>query len=548
MVRYVGYASATGEVMVKEGKAAYVRHFELSREVFEQEQVVITADKLGTARRNAPMNITTIPQTVIQETSETNLLPILSARIPGLFITERGVSGFGLAGGSAGKISIRGVGGGDASFPVLMLIDGQPQFMGMMGHPIPDSYVSSDVEKVEVLKGPASVLYGANAMGGAINLITRRQTKQGLSFNAGVMGGSFGTLHYEGAAGFRDGGFHLLASYNHDQSEGHRPNSGFRLDNGYLRTGYAFGPHFSLDATVNRSGFKAYDPGVEYSPSSAPAVSQWVDIIRTNSYLSLTNRFDKAEGGIKAYLMWGDHDIYDGWQSHDTNQGVSLFQAFRLFRGNRINVGLDYRHYGGMGNSPTLGQVSGREFSVKETGGYVIVDHTLFERLTLNGGIRYDHHSLFGGTWIPQVGAGVQFTDMFTIKTLVSKGFRNPSIRELYLFPPANPDLKPETLWNYELTWLQAFARGRGSFDLTGFLAQGENLILTIPNPSPPPPVKNSNSGNFEHKGIETAVRFRIDDQFRLSGSYSYLSMDTPKVSSPVHQFFAGGNLPEGKI
>lgn len=547
-ISYVGYTTVREEIVVREGKAGFIRHVELSREIIEQEQVVVTADKLGIRRRSTPLNISVISRAEVEESAETNILPVLSARVPGLFVTERGVSGFGLAGGSAGKISIRGVGGGDTWFPVLLLIDGQPQFMGMMGHSIPDSYVTSDIERVEVVKGPASILYGTNAMGGAINLITHRQSREGLSFTGRVEGGSYGTLKYGTSAGIKKGGFHLLGSWNHDQSDGHRPASGFRLGNGYLRTGYAFSSHFSLDASVSRSGFKAYDPGPEFSTSSAFPVSQWVDIIRTNGYLSLANRFDRAEGGIKAYLMGGDHDIYDGWQSHDSNKGVSLYQVFRFFKGNRINVGFDYKHYGGKGSSPTLGTVSGKEFSVKENGGYLVIDQTLFGRLTLNGGLRYDHHSLFGGTWIPQAGAGFQFTSSATFKALVSKGFRNPTIRELYLFPPANPDLKPESMWNYEVSWLQGFAGNRGSFDLTGFVARGANLIVTVPNPTPPPPVKNQNSGSFSHRGAEFSLRYRFSDRLRAEGSYSYLHMEAPRISSPVHQLFMGGNYKKGKF
>jgi outer membrane receptor for ferrienterochelin and colicin len=67
-----------------------------------------------------------------------------------------------------------------------MLIDGHPQFMGIMGHPLPDSYVASDAERVEVIRGPASILYGTNAMGGVINIITKSRQKKVLSGNAHV--------------------------------------------------------------------------------------------------------------------------------------------------------------------------------------------------------------------------------------------------------------------------------------------------------------------------------------------------------------------------
>ena len=75
---------------------------------------------------------------------------------------------------------------------------------------------------------------------------------------------------------------------------------------------------------------------------------------------------------------------------------------------------------------------------------------------------------------------------------------------------------------------------------MTTFLIKGENLVLLVPNQSPPPPMKNQNSGNFNHKGIEVSVKYVPDGNFTLKGSYNYLNMDSPKVSSPVHQFMTG--------
>ena len=96
---------------------------------------------------------------------------MLQNRIPGIFVTERGLAGYGVSGGGAGAVSIRGVGGGNK---VLFLIDGQPQWAGVFGHSLPDTYVTNDIQRVEVVSGPSSLLYGSGAMGGSVNLITRR--------------------------------------------------------------------------------------------------------------------------------------------------------------------------------------------------------------------------------------------------------------------------------------------------------------------------------------------------------------------------------------
>jgi outer membrane cobalamin receptor len=540
-VQHIGYMTELKEVVIPE-KDTVKLHIQLRAKIFEQEQIVVTASKTERDRASVPLNITVMTPEIIRESSETNILPMLNAQVPGLFITERGVTGFGLAGGSAGKISIRGVGGTDASFPVLLLIDGQPQFMGLMGHSLPDTYVSANVDKVEVIKGPASVLYGSNAMGGAINLITRKQKEDGFSLNGKIKGGSYNTLMVHTSAGFRKKRFGVLASFQHDQTDGHRPSSDFKLNSGSMRMSYAISRHISADATINRSSFKAYDPGSIYgSPADYANNSHWVDIVRTNGYFSVSNQSKISEGGIKAYILWGDHDLYDGWKSHDENKGLSVYQGFRFFRGSLISIGFDMKKYGGKGISPALGNKSGQYLSVQEKGAYFMADQTFFNNLTLNAGFRWDHHSGFGATWIPQMGATYKATNHSNAKFLISRGFRNPSIRELYFFPTANPDLRPESMWNYELTWMQRFADRKGMAEITGYMIKGDNLIQLVPNQPAPPPMKNANTGTFDHKGVEITVKYSPITKLTFQGSYSYLHMDRPKISSPVHQLFMGG-------
>ncbi len=547
--RYMGYEPGREEADFVKGKTVELM-FRLIPEVYFQEQIVVTANKLGIDRDNAPLNITVINQQEIEQSIESNILPVISSKVPGLFVTERGVTGFSVASGSAGKISIRGVGGGDNSFPVLLLIDGQPQFMGIFGHAIPDSYVSSDIEKVEVLKGPASVLYGTNAMGGVINLITRRQKKPGFSLKGRLMYGSFNTQKYSASTGFRANGFSITGSFNHDQTDGHRLNSNFHINNGYLKIHYEINNHVTIYADVNHSLFKASDPGSIYyeNPEEYDNQSHWVDIARTNSYFTLSNKFEKLEGGLKAYYTRGDHDLYDGWKSVDENMGLSIYQGLKLFANNLISVGFELKKYGGKGAAVSLGELKDTWVDVNETGIYLIAQHRFFEKLALNAGLRMEHNSLFGTQWVPQFGTAFDVSDGTKIKASVSKGFRSPTIRELFLFPVANPDLQPETMWNYEATLIRHFNGEKGKAELTAFLAEGANLILLVPNPSPPPPNKNQNSGSFSHKGIEAELGYRINKNLNLSASYSFLHMDFPKVSAPKHQFFLSTGYSKGKF
>ena len=197
--------------------------------------VVVSATKIQVNKNSVPMSVSVIEREQIEASSESALLPVLSQRVPGLFVTQKGITGFGISEGAAGTVNIRGVG---QSNKVLVMFDGQPQWAGVFGHALPDTYVASDVERVEVIRGPGSLLYGSNAMGGVINIITRRQHEEGRSTQARVMYGSYNTQKYMINNGYNVGRFSSFVSLNHDRTDGHRPNSEFQIANGFAKLGY----------------------------------------------------------------------------------------------------------------------------------------------------------------------------------------------------------------------------------------------------------------------------------------------------------------------
>ena len=216
-------------------------------DTLEIEQVVVTANKTLVNKNNIPLSVSVITREEIDKSSESALLPVLSQRVPGLFVTQKGITGFGVSNGGAGAVNIRGVGAGNK---VLMLFDGQPQWAGVFGHSLPDTYVASDVDRVEVIRGPGSLLYGSNAMGGVVNIITRSQHEEGVTTHARIMYGSYNTQKYMVNNGVKLGKFNSFFSINHDRTDGHRPNSQFNITNGFGKLGYNINNHFSVMGDV----------------------------------------------------------------------------------------------------------------------------------------------------------------------------------------------------------------------------------------------------------------------------------------------------------
>lgn len=509
------------------------------RDTINIKEVIVTGSVAGINRNNTPLSVSVLDRRQIAEGNESTILPMLNGRIPGLYVTERGVTGFGVAAGSAGQISIRGV-GGNPTTGVLVLIDGHPQFMGIMGHPLADSYVSSDVERVEVIRGPASLLYGSNAMGGVINIITRKSGEEGSGGNARISYGSFNTWKQAASAGVRKKGFSVYASVNHDKTDGHRPNSDFDIVNGYLKLGYDISRYLKAGADLSLAQFNATDPG----PDTLKALpGNHLDILRGYGAISLSNESDKLSGALKLYSNFGEHTISDGFHSRDKNYGLNLYEALRLSDITRLSFGADVASYGGKAENTKALNGKGITFAdttVREAGAYVFLQQTVLQNLNLTGGLRLQNHSKYGNEWIPSAGFAWQLTPLTTWRAGFSKGFRSPTIRELYMFNH-NPNLRPERVYNYETGIAQAFAGSKYRLEVTLYLLKGDNMIVTGAMGN------LFNTGKINNKGTEIALTGRPLKELELQLTYSFISMESPLFATPGRNLFLGGTWNFGK-
>ena len=156
--------------------------------------------------------------------------------------------------------------------------------------------------------------------------------------------------------------------------------------------------------------------------------------------------------------------------------GISWYQSASLFSGNRLTAGIDYMQFGGEAWNRFIADKHKEGISDKsenEIAGYLDFRQAIGSYLTMDAGLRIDHHTVTGTEWIPQVGLSVQLPQDASLKAMASKGFRNPTIRELYMFRLANPDLLPERLWNYELSYSQRLLKGTFYYGVNLFTSTG---------------------------------------------------------------------------
>lgn len=523
--------------------------------VYKIGEVVVTGTRNETDVRHLSQTVSVVNRNKISQALQPSLLPVLTEQIPGLFVTSRGVMGYGVSGGAAGSISLRGLSGGTAR--LMVMIDGHPQYAGIFGHPIADAYQSFLAERVEVLRGPASVLYGSNAMGGVVNIVTRKMQEDGVKTNLRAGYGSYNTLETELTNRIRKGRFSSIVSGSYNRTDGHRADMGFEQYGGYAKLGYEMTDNWNLRGDVNVTHFNASYPG----PVDAPLLDGDQRITRGMTSFAVENRYEKTSGAVSFFYNWGNHWINDGYtpsagegpqddrfNSRDNMMGVSLYQSTQFFKGNRITLGFDWFRYGGHAWSE---YVSGENIGTTselvdkhedELAGYIDFRQDIGSWLTFNAGLRADHHSRVGLEWVPQAGLAFHLPHAIELKASASKGFRYPILREMYMFPPQNPDLQPESMWNYELAFSQRLMEGRLTYGVNLFYIDGKNLIQTLPNPNGSG-MLNQNSGEIENTGVEIQAAYRINRQWSVDGNYSFLHMENPVIAAPEHKLYAGANF-----
>ena len=519
---------------------------EIINDSLSLQEVVVTGTRNATDVRYLPMTVTVIGRETLTEQHQPSVLPTVMQQVPGLFVTSRSMMGYGVSTGAAGGINLRGITGGAGQ--LLVLIDGHPQYNGVYGHPISDSFQTLMADRVEVLRGPASVLYGSNAMGGVLNIVTRSIREDGVKSSVNLGAGSYGTVQAEASNQVRSGKFSSTVSAQYGRTDNHRPRMGFEQYGGYLKLGYDITEHWNAYADADITHFNSSYPGAVSSPMYG--ADQW--ITRGVVSAAVENHYNRTSGALSVYSNFGRHKIDDGsadpttptqrfFRSKDALTGISWYQSAQLFEGNRLTVGMDYQHIYGNAyyTSKQTGEVldtpnkqSGKSHR-NEIAGYVDFRQDLASWLTIDAGLRLDHHSVTGTEWIPQAGIVVRLIETGEIKAMASKGFRNPTMREMYLYPPSNEELEPERIWNYELSWRHSL--GTFHYGANLYYIKGDNMIQTVNR-------KNVNTGEIENYGAELEAEYRIDSHWSVNTNHSLLHMEHPVIAAPTYKGFLGAN------
>lgn len=545
---------------------------DMSIEELTQVKVII-ATGIKQTKSDAPATVTLITEDDIKKTGAGNLADILQT-VPGVHI-QRSAFGF------RPEVRIRGA----ASTQTLLMINGNPirdlvWNFGLFWRGMP----ASVIERVEVIRGPGSALYGADASAGVINVITK--TAGIISRNeAGVRAGSFDTQ--EGFIQYGDQwkDFNIAFTADYSTTDGHDPdinNFGkvrYGYDNQDIRFSLAnknwqllanYMRHDNLDTQITGAGF--YDP-----VTSADDERYDLDLIYTDNQLT-------ENWGIKAKLHYQDLD-------YDSNKGFRETSPDATFPDGKINqmssserqAHFDFTaNYSGFtDHTITLGSgyhwqdiyevnqivnYNGNTYipptNIAGTPGAFVPDKSREIRYALiqdiwsitadwelTSGLRYDHYSDFGDTFNPRLALVWQTTEQLTTKLLYGQAFRAPNFQELYATTSrsiGNASLDPEETETIELAFAwqinphTQLNANLFEYTIDDFIRRDSNR-------------KYQNSGKHKTTGVEIEGRWQLSNKLLFSGNYTwrdpehndYRVSEEPEQSAYVRtdwQFLPGWN------
>ena len=519
---------------------------------------VVTATKTQLEKKEVPQSVEVITQEDIKNTAAYNVRDALR------FATNIDVQEVGMTGN---VVMVRGM----ESKHTLILVDGRRMAAENTGSTMNAYELSrinlADVERIEVIRGNGSALYGSDAMGGVINIITKKANKEHASIGAHTgtkeMGTNFyyssgrqGKVSVKASGGIEDvrkevsGYYNKTKGYDTSSSNMYGPRR-------FLNLGfdYAFDANrgLALDLNFMREQFTSNS-----SEGTDKGVYNY-DNNRSDYALTYYGKDNKNDYNLRMYyntlkksnvtnennaITDFDHTSYDtlvfeGKNSMKLNDKNTMTYGAEWtttnMRGTRFGGGGDNKY------SETFAGITkaGSEKDVDTYAAYLQDEWKITDKWLLIPAVRFDHHNAFGSHTSPKIGTTYSFSDNSRFKVNYGKSFRAPTVYELYSTMDkrmgmmnvqvlGNPDLKPEKATNFDIGF--EAEQGKWSGKLGYYHNEIDNLIDSdmfyqghVPGVGMAVKSKYYNVGEAEISGAEAEVGYNFNDNWNVKATYNYL-------------------------
>jgi vitamin B12 transporter len=444
------FCLAVGCLFILQGAAAALAD-ETDPAVVTEAEVVVTANKTPTNVSEANANITVITRKEIETNHYQNLAEALR-NVPGVIINNYG-NGIGFERSNLLRIN--------GSNQIVVLIDGvRANCNGDTSSVFSaNSMVAlDDIERIEVLKGSASTLYGSDAKGGVINIITRKPDGSQTSLSAA--GGSDDNQNYHINNQGQVGNFKWAISVQRDRSGDYTDGHGVEVpsDLDAATTKLKLSQKINGRSDISLS-YQKYDADYMFSGCRSDSEIKYGTATNYDSCVTYNYQLsDQAQNQLVFYDRKKDTDYdtqYGPWLMNLETIGLQDQLTWYTGANNTLVSGVDIYRDKVIDYDDSYDKYSDKNITNKAVYLQDIWDLTVQARLTT--GLRFDDHSLYGGHTTPSINLGYKYTENTSYYVGYSEYFVSPNQYQLYS-PYGSTDLEPETGYTLEAGFNHSFA------------------------------------------------------------------------------------------
>jgi iron complex outermembrane receptor protein len=404
----------------------------------------------------------------------------------------------------------------------LVLVDGVRLNDAQSGHHNGDVPVPLDaIERIEILHGPGSSLFGADAFGGTINVITRRDAAPpSLTLSAG----SFGLVAARGRIGGRRGALHQTVAASVDRSDGFMFERGYRTAGFTSRTALGGGSGLSVSylwKDFGANGFYGNAPSHEWTNQTLVATDH-----------RFAPRAGWRIGADASYRTHGDRFLFNvlrpgvSENRHRTHAVIATVKGTRTVReGTTVTLGVE-------GGGDWIRSTNLGDHETARASAFGEWRQTAGTRTQLDASLRVDRYSGFGTAWSPAAGVGWWASGWARLRGSAARAFRVPTFTERYYQDPANwarPEVRPETAWAGEVG-ADLFPRGAVMLSATLFTRLEQNVIDWL-RPTTADRWRTFNVRDVDTAGIEIVLRRALPGGTFVQAGYTGLDVDAAAVT-----------------
>jgi vitamin B12 transporter len=503
--------------------------------------VVVSAEAEPESAASLGVAATVIDAAEIAASKATTVLDLLRT-VPGLDIVQSGGPG------TVTSLFLRGT----SSTQTLVLVDGVPLNSPYFGGTDLSALSVANVERVEVVRGPFSALYGSEAIGGVVRVFTRKGAAKGEVSGRATLGlGNVSAKEAFAEVALGSGPLTGSAGFRRTLTDGEFPNEFFEATNVSGSITAALTDALRVGLVARR------DEGRTGIPlSSGTATPHRMTTNETTTFEAPVSLALSTKSSVEASFRWvkdsptfSDPDAVFSSSSTDARRAGARVAFTSILGAQRLAAGADWERTL-VSNESNFGvaleDASTRTFALFAEDRVALAG----ERLILTAGVRWDDHSAFGSAVSPRVTLAWRATPSLKLRAAAGSAFRAPSTGELYYPFSGNPSLRPEKSNGYELG-LEKTLTGGVVAEISGFWNDLRDLIdydaATF---------TNQNIGSARTRGVEVALRTPIGARSFVRASYTYLDAkdldtDTFLLRRPRHRasatyattFVSGGSV-----